>query len=78
MPVKAVSKPPSVTPTATVVDGVDLKPCPFCGSAAVLKKGTGVYDSNRYWAKCTDDDCRMSTRSETDPKTASEAWNRRA
>ncbi len=50
---------------------VELKPCPFCGAPAELKKISG-----RWTVKCTKE-C-VGTRIFNDKNKPVEAWNRRA
>lgn len=61
------------------VEGVELKPCPFCGSQAVLR--TTAWDEKdilrRYWAKCSNDDCGITTKAVHPPDMAMKAWNDR-
>lgn len=55
----------------------DLKPCPFCGGAAVMKKNK--YSSG-YYVICLSHNCSMivaTCQRETEEE-AAEAWNRRA
>jgi hypothetical protein len=49
-----------------------LKPCPFCGGKAEIKKGNGVQCTNR--GKCG----IVGPRNECKDHLAIEAWNRRA
>lgn len=54
---------------------IELKPCPWCGSDAVLvKRGVG-----RYFVSCGNEDCdvRPALRFYFKRKAAIEAWNRR-
>jgi hypothetical protein len=51
----------------------ELKPCPFCGSAAEL---TGECDM--VWARCTNDNCRAERITRFDePEDAIKDWNNR-
>lgn len=68
------------------VTGVDLKPCPFCGSEATLRM-TGWSKAelqgkpgpdNRYWAKCSNSDCGITTQATFGSHNAITAWNTRA
>jgi uncharacterized coiled-coil DUF342 family protein len=49
----------------------ELKPCPFCGSAAVL-----VDEDGTYWVRCVA--CCASAQVSSFPDRAVEAWNQRA
>ena len=51
----------------------ELKPCPFCGSNAVMRDWAAV---GEYWVACTG--CEMRTAEHYDPKIAALVWNRRA
>ena len=48
----------------------ELKPCPFCGGNAEIKKYT------RFWVAC--DDCLTESAAYATKEEAIEAWNRRA
>ena len=50
-----------------------LKPCPFCGSPAVMLDWAAV---GEYWVACTG--CEMRTSEHFDPNDAVMVWNRRA
>lgn len=51
----------------------ELKPCPFCGSEAELRR-LNPY----YWAvDCTNKDCNAATMGYKDVGTAIAVWNRR-
>ena len=52
----------------------ELKPCPFCGSAAILKT-TGASDS---YVECRDKGCVSQIGLYQQPKYAAEDWNTRA
>ena len=57
----------------------ELKPCPFCGGEAKMRRFASGRIFNRitvYFAECCV--CRCKTSVELDTKTAEEAWNRRA
>lgn len=51
-----------------------LKPCPFCGWEAVIRKVFGRY---RYRVVCSNYECGMSTRTYKNAFDAFRAWNRR-
>lgn len=53
----------------------ELKPCPFCGSSAVIRSN-GEY---QYYVRCTNFDCSVhpTTYVMTTPEKAIAAWNRR-
>ena len=55
-----------------------LKPCPFCGGKAILKKPGRR--SLSYWAKCAGEKCQVHPQTDYKytPEEAIEAWNRRA
>ena len=59
----------------------ELKPCPFCGGKAVLKKvATGIgQDGYWYYVRCASINCtvHVSTCSRPTEKEAVEIWNRR-
>ena len=60
--------------SVSMIDGhIDevLKPCPFCGSKAILAK-----PYTRTWIVCAD--CLAETSTYTTIEEAIEAWNRRA
>lgn len=53
-----------------------LKPCPFCGSEAVM-----TYSKNGFQVFCDNDECILNSLEMIDKTTeheAAEAWNRRA
>lgn len=55
-----------------------LKPCPFCGSEAVI---TYSYSIKGFQVFCDNDDCILNSLEMFDKTTehkAAEAWNRRA
>ena len=56
---------------------IELKPCPFCGGAAVMQEGTS---KENYKACCGDLACIGSHIYKWHPtkEKAAEAWNRRA
>lgn len=56
---------------------VELKPCPFCGGKAILKKNR--YSSG-YYVTCLSHKCSMivATCQRETKEEAAEAWNRRA
>lgn len=56
---------------------IELKPCPFCGSGAVILKVFGVGENKWFYAKC----CACNAEINNPMPTAEEAakrWNRRA
>lgn len=52
----------------------NLKPCPFCGWEAVIRKRFGRY---RYRVVCSNYECRVSTHIYKYAFDAFRAWNRR-
>jgi Restriction alleviation protein Lar len=64
-----------------IIKGVDLKTCPFCGSQAVLKADNGTFKKDPEplyaWAKCTNRDCGISTKSVASHDQAVALWNGR-
>jgi len=58
------------------IDSASLKPCPFCGAAAVKTLSS---DGRSFWICCTNDSCDIQPCIESiDAKRAEEGWNRRA
>ena len=61
---------------------VSLKPCPFCGSKAVIDYDCGGYmgEYQGYYIRCSNADCIASSFFDTDShlKNAIEGWNRRS
>ena len=61
---------------------VCLKPCPFCGSKAVIDYDNGGYmgEYQGYYIRCSNADCIASSFFDTDShlKNAIEGWNRRS
>ena len=68
---------------------VTLKPCPFCGSEAVLKMDRQPQLANdarlgkapialHYWVKCTKRDCGVSPAAQNAQSAVIDGWNRRA
>lgn len=56
---------------------VMLKPCPFCGSDAILEDLGGAVTSGRYFVRCPK--CKVAQDSLWATKqTAIKRWNRRA
>ena len=56
----------------------ELKPCPFCGGKAKMRRFASGRMFNRipvFFVECCV--CRSKTSVELDTKTAEEAWNRR-
>ena len=50
----------------------ELKPCPFCGSKAMMLSWK---ETGEYWVQC--EECEMKTDTHYDPKIAALVWNRR-
>lgn len=63
------------------LDPEDLKPCPFCGSAATLHRSErpGGYGYHLHWVACSnfDDGCAVQTQDRRFPDQAIAAWDRR-
>ena len=57
----------------------DLKPCPFCGGEAELKKKTDKFLPDRYYPSCTVDHCIGRNRTIYFPSAekATREWNKR-
>ena len=55
------------------MNGLELKPCPFCGGEAVINP---VFDLHVYFVHCKNCDCAIG-RFYRDKCDAIEAWNRR-
>ena len=55
----------------TIKEANSLKPCPFCGHAAILNTST---DGKYYWASCTNDECSSCKPTKEE---AIDAWNKR-
>lgn len=53
----------------------ELKPCPFCGSAALLLTNT---KTGHYWGECGSTQCAAEAATTTDKAEAVAAWNTRA
>lgn len=51
-----------------------IKPCPFCGSDAIMYRGI----KSGYRIQCTNTDCKNSTARLRDKDEAIRRWNRRA
>lgn len=67
--------------TATVIEGISLAVCPFCGSEAKLKTEKDIFSSKRslyFWAKCQNRDCAVTTKASESQDLATELWNTRA
>ena len=56
------------------MNGLELKPCPFCRGEAVIKP---VFDLNVYFVHCKNCACSLA-RFYGDKCDAIEEWNRRA
>ena len=56
----------------------ELKPCPFCGGRACVRKNKGIFETFNVY--CMNEDCRVEpiTHSYYRKDEAIEAWNRRA
>lgn len=57
----------------------ELKPCPFCGGAAMVIANQYRYGQTSYCVKCTDIHCQVTpvTYEHCELKDAIESWNRR-
>lgn len=72
------------------VAGVELKPCPFCGSKAILNRekevASPVLKTNKIpprpcvysWVKCQNKKCGISTMAVKNEEQAAALWNDRA
>lgn len=56
-----------------------LKPCPFCGSSAIVIETRYRHGENCYFIKCSNNNCRVipETYEHSEMTDAIEAWNRR-
>ena len=56
----------------------NLKPCPFCGGKAKLKKfkSKALFGTIAYYAECSV--CKVRTEMSLEQEEPVEAWNRRA
>ena len=84
--------PPKSDPTQQIIDWLDeevkeetevsLKPCPFCGSKAVIEYETGGYmgEYRGYYVRCSNADCIAGEMFYPEPhlKDAVEMWNKGA
>ena len=55
----------------------ELKPCPFCGSAALLDHIPISGGCEIYRVKCTNEACKVTTFCEEEKLAAVAVWNRR-
>lgn len=57
-----------------------LKPCPFCGSNAIVIANNYRHNQTTFCVKCNNDDCRVIpvTYEYSEMNNAIEAWNKRA
>lgn len=69
-----------------IEDGVELMPCPLCGSAPILRcdglivgviKNNKTVVANHYWAKCSNVECAITPRASKTQELAAEKWNSR-
>lgn len=60
-----------------MTEKVELKPCPFCASIAILDECGFPPDGTLYWGKCTQDDCLIDGPAHDDRQKAIAAWNER-
>ena len=58
----------------------ELKPCPFCGAAAMVVANKYRHEQTTYCVRCTDNNCPVipATYEHSSLDGAIEAWNRRA
>jgi len=59
----------------------NLKPCPFCGGDAKVRKSHEnflVHPADCWMVQCADNDCGCGTSFESSEYKAVAAWNRRA
>lgn len=54
---------------------MDIRSCPFCGSAAILKSSVNKRGDDAWIVEC--EDCGCQTHSIISPEKAVEVWNRR-
>lgn len=61
-------------------DEIKLKPCPFCGGKAKLRKNEFFRVADWWYAACGNPDCGVyaETVDRPTPQEAAELWNRRA
>lgn len=57
----------------------ELKPCPFCGGAAMLITCKYRHNQTLYYVTCSNDDCAIApeTSEYLEARYAVEYWNRR-
>ena len=58
------------------VQGVELKPCPLCGSMAAMYKDPGRIWTPAFTIKCQNGYCWCSVQGRTENE-AADKWNRR-
>ena len=68
---------PFAVKSTEVVEGVELKSCPFCGEEARLKVDPGLFGTPVFWAKCSNRDCGVSTQAKMTEAGALDLWNKR-
>ena len=58
----------------------ELKPCPFCGGAAILVESQYRHGQESFYVKCLNKNCAVIpiTYEHGEMESAIEAWNRRA
>ena len=58
---------------------IELKPCPFCGGAAIMRENKNSYVP-RFYVRCGNNDCQMlcATCNRETEEEAAEVWNQRA
>ena len=58
---------------------VELKPCPFCGGIAVMRKNKNSFVPS-YYVRCGNNDCTVicATCNRQTPEEAANEWNSRA
>lgn len=60
-----------------IVDGVDLKPCPFCGGPATWDSRDGFIGSMAYQNRQFSAGCCLRTNYFSSPQKCADFWNRR-
>ena len=56
------------------MDEIELKPCPFCGSEAFIKRS---YGNDYSWIMCSNYECHIDGPHKPTVKSAIKAWNKR-
>jgi Lar family restriction alleviation protein len=58
----------------------ELKPCPFCGSNAIVVQTRYRHGEDYYYVKCNNKDCHVipETYENTEMNYVIDLWNRRA